>query len=113
MPPLNNSDVSPGEPTPSHSLDSLSIEVELQLLLDRVTTMEAKFDRVLQRQDEILSRLTALENQSVYQQVDTPHSASFDESYFNQPPMYIPPPPLHPPPSLSLDAENKTPTREY
>ena len=33
------------------SLDSLSIEVELQDLLDRVTAMEANYDVVLQKQE--------------------------------------------------------------
>ena len=108
--------------TPSHSLESLSIEVELQLLLDKVTTLEANYNQILQNQDEILSRLAALENQSMRQQ-DTPHNTSFpsfdetDGFFFNQPPMYIPPPPLHPPRSLSFDAhwraENQTTTREF
>jgi hypothetical protein len=74
MPPLNDdSDVSPEKSNPSHFLEFLSIEVELQLLLDEVTTLEANYERILQKQDEILSRLTALENRSVYQQMDTPH----------------------------------------
>ena len=119
---LNDNDVSPEKITPSHSLESLSIEVELQLLLDKVTTLEANYNQILRNQDEILSRLAAVENQSTRQQ-DTPHNTSFlsfdeaDGFFFNQPPMYIPPPPLHPPRSLSLDeqwsAENQTPTREY
>jgi hypothetical protein len=71
MPPFNNydSEVSPEKPTPSHSLESLLIEVELQLLLDRVTSLEANYEQVLQKQDDILSRLTALKNRSVYQQI--------------------------------------------
>ena len=116
---LNDSDVSPEKMTPSHSLESLSIEVELQLLLDKVTTLEANYERIVRSQDEILSRLAALENRSTRQQMDTSFP-SFDETdglFFNQPPMYIPPPPLHPPRRLSSDehwgAENQTPSREY
>ena len=119
---LNDNDVSPEKITPSHSLESLSIEVELQLLLDKVTTLEANYNQILRNQDEILSRLAALENQSTRQQ-DTLYNTSFlsfnetDGFFFNQPPMYIPLPPLHPPRSLSLDehwsAKNQTPTREY
>lgn len=69
MPPLNNADseVSPEKSIPSHSLESLSIEVDLQLLLDRITSLEANYEQVLQNQHDILSRLAALENWSVYQ----------------------------------------------
>lgn len=126
LPPLTNSDVSPVKQTESHSLESLGIEMELQYLSDKVTTMEANYDRVLRKQDEIISRLAALERQLAWQQMSTPHGTSYQsfdemsetESFsFNQPPTYIPPPPLHPPPRPSLDvhesAENQTPSREF
>lgn len=108
--------------------------MELQLLLDRVTSLENNVDRVLCNQNEILSRLSALEKQSACQQTATQPNTSFprtttqpntsilsfnerDDFSFNEPPMYIPPPPRHAPPSLSLDyhgsAENRTPLREY
>ena len=125
MPPLDNSDVSPAKTVESQSLESLGVEMELQFLSDRVAVLEANYDRVLRNQEEIISRLATLENRFVRQNMGTPHSTSYrgldelseTESSFNQSPMYIPPPPLHPPPRLSLDehesAENQTPSREF
>ena len=125
LPPLANSNVSPEKQTESHTLESLGIEMELQYLSDKVTTMEANYDRVLHKQDEIISRLAALERQLAWQQMSTPHGTSYQsfdemsesESFsFNQPPTYIPPPPQHPLPRPSFvheRAENQTPSREF
>ena len=116
-------DVSPQKST--KSLGSLSMEMELQDLLDRVTAIEANYDLILLKQDEIISRLVALENRPMWQQMSTTHDALFQdldetsdmESFsFNQPPVYIPPPPRHPPQRLSFDehavAQDCTPSRE-
>lgn len=48
--------------TKSQSIDSLTLEIELQDLIDRVITIKANQTLILQKQDKILSRLDALNN---------------------------------------------------
>lgn len=54
------------------------MEMELQDLSDKVTTLEAKCNIVLKQNEEIISRLDALENRSTWQQLSSPHR-SFDD----------------------------------
>ena len=98
------------------------MEMELQDILDRVTAMEASYELILKQQDEILSRLVTLEKR---QHTSTPCLAPFSgfenttemESFsFDQSPLYIPPPPSHPPQRLSQyhhdSTQPYTPSRE-
>jgi hypothetical protein len=62
--------VSPTKPTPPHEVvDALALEMEVQELLDLVTVLEEEHIHmleiqwpILQKQNEILTRLVKLEN---------------------------------------------------
>ena len=92
----------------SGSVDMLTLEMEVQDLIDRVTVLEQGHAEVLnlqrsilKKQDQILSRLTVLERQQHDSARPQWNDYSFDDFSFDdsqQPPPYIPPPPLHPPP---------------
>ena len=102
------------------SLDTLTLEMEVQELIHRVALLEQGHSAVLnnqrstlQKQEHILSRLAALERQqhhytSARAQPPSFNDYSFDNSFADlsfddspKLPAYIPPPPLHPPPSLN------------
>ena len=121
-PPINNSNVSPIKP-PQHSLDSLALEMEVQELMDRVSFIEANQRQILLKQDEIIARLVSLEKSSHVQKASTPYHTphsfnetstmdSFSFTSDHDIPMYIPPPPSHPPHRfIRPEPENQTPSR--
>ena len=114
----------------SKSVNTLTLEMEVQHLIDRVTMLERghaavlnQQRHILQNQERILSRLTIQERQqgnSMYttaQPCSYLNNNSFDDSFadysFNdnqQPPAYIPPPPQHPPPPLYPPMEQQPPS---
>ena len=116
-----NSSVSPDKP-PQQSLDSLTLELEVQELQDRVSSLEANQKKILKNQEEIIARLEALEKRPLAQQTSTPYDTLFSESSAaesfsfvttRRPPVNIPPPPSHPPPRfIPSQIENQTPSRE-
>ena len=78
------------------SIDPLSLEMEVQDLVDRVVTLETGQEAILQaqksilqKQNEIMSRLSAIENQL--------KAPTLPRSYLP----FIPPPPSHAPPMLN------------
>ena len=92
----------------SDGTDYLTLEVELQDLIERVTMLEAGQAHILEAQrlimrdqKEILGRLAKLEN----------NSNTYAPSYHRPQPVRIPPPPKHAPPMLdsSLDLSFASP----
>lgn len=83
------------------SFDTLSLEIEVQNLIDRVTALESGHadvlqaqKTILQKQEDILSRLTAIENRL------NPHP--YQQNYHhNHHSTYTPQPPKHAPPTNS------------
>ena len=103
---LDRGSISPVKPR-QPSLDSLTLEMEVQELQDRVASLEENQRKILKNQDEIISRLVALEKRP--HSYSTQYSSPFPDFNHHLP---IPPPPSHPPPRFFQPPEDQTPSRE-
>ena len=113
LPPQIDFSVSPIRP-PQPTFDSLTLEMEVEELKDRVCSIEANQRNILLKQDEIIARLVSLEKRSLastphrtpygFNEASTMDSFSFTSDHSS---IYIPPPPSHPPHRF-----NQTPSRE-
>ena len=113
--PVKMCEVQNGEPEDHHqSVDQLTLEIEVQDLIDRVTILEEGQEHMLKvqrsirkNQEQILSRLAALEKRDQASAFGTPAWYTHDEPSYNtgdfffEPvddsymlPPYIPPPPV-------------------
>lgn len=128
--------VQKGEQEDHHlSIDPLTMEMEVQDLIDRVTILEEGHQHILEvqssilcNQEEIFSRLTALEkhhqassfkmsawytqDEACYEDTGTARDLSMDEDDYMVRSVYIPPPPvqhLPPPPHHPLAPCNPHP----